>query len=80
MRIFGEEYYRKAEVVTIGGLSAHAGQDMLVNYALASSATLKNLILVHGEEKSASVLMALLQPHSEIPAPVYAQKGQTFLI
>ena len=80
VRIFGEEYYRKAEVVTIGGLSAHAGQDMLVNYALASSATLKNLILVHGEEKSASALMALLQPHSEIPAPVYAQKGQTFLI
>ena len=29
VKIFGETYHRRAEVATIGGLSAHAGQDLL---------------------------------------------------
>ena len=33
VKIFGEVYERRAEVATIGGLSAHAGQDFLVEYA-----------------------------------------------
>ena len=31
VRIFGEEYYRRARVETINGLSAHAGQGLLVD-------------------------------------------------
>ncbi|HQK42586.1 MAG TPA: MBL fold metallo-hydrolase [Anaerolineaceae bacterium] len=80
VRIFGEEYYRKAEVVTIGGLSAHAGQDLLVQYALASKDTLKQLILVHGEEKAANALMAKLAEHPELPKPAYPAKGAVFEI
>ncbi len=57
IRIFGEEYHRRAEVVTIGGLSAHAGQDMLLEYALASQASLKQIFLVHGEARGAEPLM-----------------------
>ena len=34
--IFGEWFTRRAEVATIGGLSAHAGQDMLRALRLAS--------------------------------------------
>ena len=52
VKIFGEEFDVHAEVVSIGGLSAHAGQDMLLRYAQASRASLKQLILVHGEEKA----------------------------
>jgi len=78
VRIFGEEYYRKAEVVTIGGLSAHAGQDLLVQYALASKDTLKQLILVHGEEKAASALMGRLAEHPGLPKPAYPVKGAVF--
>lgn len=78
VRIFGEEYYRKAEVVTIGGLSAHAGQNLLVDYALSSKDTLEKLILVHGEETAASALVDKLAEHPELPVPVYAGKGQTF--
>ena len=37
-----------AEVVTIGGLSAHAGQDLLLRYATAAKKARK-LILIHGE-------------------------------
>lgn len=80
VRIFGEEYYRKAEVVTIGGLSAHAGQDILVDYALASKDSLENIILIHGEEEAANALMERLAEHPELPVPIYAEKGQQFSI
>jgi metallo-beta-lactamase family protein len=53
VRIFGEDYVRRAGVSTIGGLSGHAGQDLLVEYALAAGRDLKRIFLVHGEEKSA---------------------------
>jgi metallo-beta-lactamase family protein len=58
VRIFGEEMPVKAEIATIGGLSAHAGQTMLLRYAQAANSNgLKEIFLVHGEEKAASVLM-----------------------
>lgn len=57
VRIFGEEFHRKAEVVTIGGLSAHAGQEMLLRYAQASRDSLKHIFLVHGEARGAMPLM-----------------------
>lgn len=53
VRIFGETFYRKAEVATIGGLSAHAGQDMLVKYARAAHPGVKKIILAHGEPRAA---------------------------
>ena len=34
VKIFGEVYERRAEVATIEGLSAHAGQPLLLEYAL----------------------------------------------
>jgi metallo-beta-lactamase family protein len=61
IRIFGEEYYRKAEIATIGGLSAHAGQNMLIDYALASRASLKQIFLVHGEDRGAEPFMEKLK-------------------
>jgi len=54
--IFGESYEVRAEVATIGGLSAHAGQDLLVEYACATQATLKEIYLVHGEPIPAQML------------------------
>lgn len=56
VKIFGEWFYRRADVATIGGLSAHAGQAMLMKYAAASQALLKTIFLVHGEEGPAGVL------------------------
>jgi metallo-beta-lactamase family protein len=78
VKIFGEEYFRKAEVVIINGLSAHAGQDMLLEYALATKDTLKNLILIHGEEDPALALTAKMNETGALPQPVYAEKGQSF--
>ena len=56
MKIMGEWYTRKAEVATIGGLSAHAGQDFLVEYAQAAQGKLKKIFLVHGEKAAAGIL------------------------
>lgn len=56
VRIFGEEYIRRAEVVTIGGFSAHAGQAMLLEYAQTTRGSLKGIFLVHGEPGPAEAL------------------------
>jgi metallo-beta-lactamase family protein len=53
VRIFGEPVTRQAEVVTIGGFSAHAGQDFLYEYAKGAASSSRALILIHGEPKAA---------------------------
>jgi metallo-beta-lactamase family protein len=60
VRIFGEEYPVRARVIKIGGLSAHAGQDMLVKYAGAVKGRLKGIFLVHGEPDAETVLRTKL--------------------
>jgi metallo-beta-lactamase family protein len=57
VKIFGEVYKRQADVVTIGGFSAHAGQKYLLEYALATKTSVKDIFLVHGEERAAASLM-----------------------
>ena len=60
VKIFGEEFEVKAEVSTIGGLSAHAGQDFLTEYALRVKGSAKQVFLVHGEAGPAGALRAKL--------------------
>jgi metallo-beta-lactamase family protein len=60
VKIFGEPFTVRAEVATIGGLSGHAGRDLLVQYAAAARRSVKKVFLVHGEEKPASALMEKL--------------------
>jgi metallo-beta-lactamase family protein len=63
VRIYGETYKRKCDIATIGGLSAHAGQDLLVNYAAGVKESVKDIFLVHGEETQAMTLKGLLSAH-----------------
>ena len=56
VKIFGEAYTVNAEVATIGGLSGHAGQDLLTKYAVNVKETVKKVFLVHGEEMPAMAL------------------------
>lgn len=74
IRIFGEKYTVKAEVVTIGGLSAHAGQDMLLKYATASADTLKQIFLVHGELRGSMPLMEKIKS-TGFKAVSFPEKG-----
>jgi metallo-beta-lactamase family protein len=61
VKIFGETYDVNAQVVTINGFSAHAGQDFLTEYALTSRDTLKQIFLVHGEKDPARALTEQLE-------------------
>jgi metallo-beta-lactamase family protein len=56
VKIFGEMYERRAEVVISNGFSAHAGQDMLMEYALRVKGKARQVILVHGEPGPANAL------------------------
>jgi len=61
IKIFGDTYHVRAEIATVGGLSAHAGQDLLVEYAAGVRQSAKSIFLVHGEEKGALPLMEKLK-------------------
>ncbi|MCB9136295.1 MAG: MBL fold metallo-hydrolase [Anaerolineales bacterium] len=61
IKIFGESYMRRCEVATIGGFSAHAGQHLLRDYALAVKDQVKQVFLVHGEARGADPLMEILK-------------------
>ena len=64
VRIFGEPYDVRAEISTIGGLSGHAGQDLLVQYAAKIKSQVKRVFLVHGEQTPAQMLMDKLKEQS----------------
>lgn len=72
VKIYGEEYQRRAEVATIGGLSAHAGQDQLVQYAGRLSEHAQQLILVHGEEDAYAGLKSRLDT-MKLPPIIYPE-------
>ena len=61
VRIFGEPYQVNAEIATIGGLSGHAGQDLLMKYATNVKNTVKKVFLVHGEPVPAAALTEKLK-------------------
>ena len=64
VKIFGEPYDVRAEVVTIPGLSAHAGQDLLVNYVASIKQAVKKVFLIHGEQEPATALTEKLKEQS----------------
>ncbi|HSK65689.1 MAG TPA: MBL fold metallo-hydrolase [Anaerolineales bacterium] len=61
VKIFGEPYNVRAEVATIGGLSGHAGQDLLTRYAVNVKNTVRKIFLVHGEAGPAAALTEKLK-------------------
>jgi metallo-beta-lactamase family protein len=61
VKIFGEPYTVNAEIATIGGLSGHAGQDLLTRYAVNVKSTVKKVFLVHGEAMPAAALTEKLK-------------------
>lgn len=79
IKIFGKTYHRRADVVTINGFSAHAGQQLLVEYAQATHETLKKVFLVHGEPRGAEPLMEKLH-ETGIQDVKYPERGDVFEI
>ena len=76
LRIGGDEIPVRAQVHTIGGLSAHAGQRALIDWYDAIDGR-PPLVLVHGEPQAQAVLQGLLR--DELNAPVHiAAEGDSF--
>jgi metallo-beta-lactamase family protein len=75
VRIFGEEMPVRARVHTLGGLSAHAGQTELVEWAAAVAAKgpAARWVLTHGEDKPRRALADKLRDRLGVTAqmPVY---------
>lgn len=78
IRIFGESYYRRAQVETINGLSAHAGQGLLVQYARSAAESAQKIILVHGEESAALALQKRLSMVTGMPPIVFPKRLTSF--
>ena len=74
--ILGENVVCAAKIYTIGGLSAHAGQDDLVRWAQAFVGADTKVFLVHGEVKAQNALKARLESELGVEAliPDYLEK------
>jgi len=60
IRMFGDEFVVKATIETLGGFSAHAGQQGLIDW-FTRFRDAEHRILVHGEEKAMSALSEKLR-------------------
>jgi metallo-beta-lactamase family protein len=79
VRIYGEEFEVKAEVATIDGFSAHAGQDFLMEYAMRVKGRVKQVFLVHGEQTPAEILSEKLVG-AGMDKPAYPLRGESIEI
>jgi len=68
VKIFGEEYRLKAEVVVMNAFSGHADRNDLINYAKKAKDTVKKIFVVHGDPDQSE---ALAQAIKELGIEVY---------
>jgi metallo-beta-lactamase family protein len=76
VKIFGEEISVNAEIATLGGLSAHAGQSDLLKWFDSFSASRPVLVLSHGEDRGRYALAELIRSKYGI-TPVLPEYGDT---
>lgn len=69
IKLFGQELMVRANIHTLGGFSAHAGQAELLTWAAAFE-TNPRFYLVHGEPEALRVLAKALWQHHQIEATV----------
>ncbi|MDX1612968.1 MAG: MBL fold metallo-hydrolase [Candidatus Promineifilaceae bacterium] len=79
VRIFGEEYHLRAEVVTINGFSAHADRAELLDWTGHFEQKAEHTFVVHGEEEAAFALAEGMrqQGYQQVDVP---ELGQSFEI
>ena len=63
VKIFGEEYALRAEVVVMNAFSAHADRRNLLDYALQYKDRVKKIFIVHGDEDQSEQLHLMLEQH-----------------
>jgi len=74
VRIYGEEVPLKAQVHTMGGFSAHAGQKDLLAWFDALAPSKPRVILIHGEDGPRQTLADLIQQRHGLKSTLPAMK------
>lgn len=79
VRILGREFQRRAEVVTLNGLSSHADHDALVASLAPLAAAAERVRLVHGDPHRAAILAEALRQRGfrDVAIP---QRGDSALL
>jgi metallo-beta-lactamase family protein len=68
VRIFGKEVEVNAQIASLGGLSAHAGQSDLLKWFDELASSKPKLILTHGEETGRQALAMIIKKRYGITA------------
>lgn len=76
VRIFGDEIEVHANICSMGGLSAHAGQSDLLKWFDSVSASKPVLVLSHGENRSRMPLAEIIRKRYGIN-PLLPEYGDT---
>jgi metallo-beta-lactamase family protein len=77
VKIFGEEYERRADVETVGGYSAHADRNELRDWVRRIHGPVRRAFVVHGEEAAAMGMAEILRQEG-ISQVVVPRLGQGF--
>ncbi|MCS7102008.1 MAG: MBL fold metallo-hydrolase [Burkholderiaceae bacterium] len=79
VRLFGETVPVRASLHTLGGLSAHAGQDSLIDWLRGFARRPKATFIVHGEPTAAHAFSARIARELRWPSTV-AEPLQTYAV
>jgi metallo-beta-lactamase family protein len=80
LRILGEEYSLKAQVVTINGFSAHADRRELLEWTGHLRRRPKHTFIVHGEEDASMAFASSLRQEQGFPDVHVPELGQQFAL
>lgn len=80
VRIFGEEYEVKAQVMKINGFSAHADRDELLEWTGHLVKRPSHTYIVHGEEEASLAFANSLHQQQQFPDVQVPELGQSFTI
>jgi metallo-beta-lactamase family protein len=78
VKILNKDYPLKAEVVRIGGFSAHADKNEMLRFLKSSDLQIKRIAVVHGEEEQSTAFAQLLNQNGY--RATVPQVGQTLVI
>lgn len=78
--LFGERVNVQADIYTIGGLSAHADRDALLQWLGAFEAPPKRCFVVHGESQASTSLAAAVRERLAWPEVDIPAHGESFTL
>jgi metallo-beta-lactamase family protein len=79
-RIFGQPVRVKARIYTVGGLSAHADQSVLLGWLRGFHKPPENTFVVHGEANAAADFVSAIESQLEWKNVHRSQRGETFTL